>query len=99
MSDGSISQAEIDALLGGGSSSSSDVGGAGGQSFEGVSKFVDGNISQFSSKLGVTTGSTASFTKSAVEEKENDVIVEVIKKGYFFKDRLLRASLVKVNKK
>ena len=35
----------------------------------------------------------------AVAEKENDVIVEVIKKGYFFKDRLLRASLVKVNKK
>ena len=34
-----------------------------------------------------------------VAEKENDVIVEVIKKGYFFKDRLLRASLVKVNKK
>ena len=80
MSDGSISQAEIDALLGGGSSSSgaADAGGAGTKGFGGVSKFVDGNISQFSSKLGVTTGSTASFTKNAVEEKEKDAFLQML---------------------
>lgn len=80
MSDGSISQAEIDALLGGGSSSSSatsgDAGGTGTQGFVGVSKFVDGNTSQFSSKLGVATGSTANFIKTAVEEKEKDAFLE-----------------------
>jgi len=78
MSDGSISQAEIDALLGGGSSSSTATpsgGGVGGQSFDGASKFVDGNILQFSSKLGVATGSTANFVKIAVEEKEKDVLL------------------------
>ena len=77
MSDGSISQAEIDALLGGGSSSSSgDAGGSDVQAFAGVSKFIDGNISQFSAKLGVATGSTADLVKIAVEEKEKDAFLE-----------------------
>ncbi len=34
-----------------------------------------------------------------IPDKDDDVIVEVIKKGYLFKDRLLRAALVVVNKK
>ena len=79
MSDGSISQAEIDALLGGGSSSSTATpsgSGVGGQSFDGASKFVDGNILQFSSKLGVATAATASFVKTAVEEKEKDSFLQ-----------------------
>lgn len=81
MSDGSISQDEIDALLGGGSSSSSSsskvassVGIAPG--YEGLSKFVDGNLPQFSSKLGTATGSTASVVKAGIEVKEKDAFLK-----------------------
>ena len=81
MSDGSISQDEIDALLGGGSSSSSSpskpVGSPGVvQGYEGLSKFIDGNLPQFSSKLGTATGSTASIAKGNIEVKDKDAFLK-----------------------
>ena len=71
MSDGSISQDEIDALLSGGSSSSSKSGNVA-KGYEGFAKFVEGNVSEFSSKLGTATGASVSFVNAGIEEKEKD---------------------------
>jgi len=76
MSDGSISQDEIDALLSGGSSSSSAPTSSVAKGYEGVSKFIDGNLSSFSSKLGTATGVSASITKVALEEQEKDAFLK-----------------------
>ena len=75
MSDGSISQDEIDALLSGGSSSSTSspspskemVVQAG---FDGLAKFASGNVPSFSTKLGSATSASASISLLAVEERE-----------------------------
>ena len=77
MSDGSISQDEIDALLSGGGSSSAAAPSpskpvtiqAG---FDGLGKFTAGNTPSFSAKLSTATGASASISLSAVEEKEKE---------------------------
>ena len=77
MSDGSISQDEIDALLSGGSSSSTSspspskemVVQAG---FDGLAKFASGNVPSFSTKLGSATSASASISLLAVEEREKE---------------------------
>jgi len=76
MSDGSISQDEIDALLSGGSSpapapssSKAVVIQAG---FDGLAKFTAGNAPSFSAKLGTATGASASISRASVEEKEKE---------------------------
>ena len=76
MSDGSISQDEIDALLSGGSSSSSTPKSSVAKGYEGLSKFIDGNLSSFSSKLGTATGVSASIAKVALEEREKDAFLK-----------------------
>ena len=77
MSDGSISQDEIDALLSGGNSSSKSNGAAT-SSYAGVSKFVEGNVSSFSSKLSSATGVTANIVSSGVEEKDKEAFLKQV---------------------
>jgi hypothetical protein len=77
MSDGSISQDEIDALLSGGSSSSAPAPSSTKPTviqagFEGLAKFTSGNAPSFSAKLGTATGASASILMTAVEEKEKE---------------------------
>ena len=78
MSDGSISQDEIDALLSGGSSSSTSKKGDIAKGYEGFAKFVEGNIPEFSSKLGTATGSAVSFSNAGVEEKTKDPFLKAL---------------------
>ncbi|MGP1415398.1 MAG: flagellar motor switch protein FliN [Treponema sp.] len=73
MSDGSISQDEIDALLSGGNSSpapsKATVIQAG---FDGLAKFTSGNAPSFSAKLATATGASANISMIALEEKDKE---------------------------
>ena len=77
MSDGSISQDEIDALLSGGSSSSAPAPSPKKATviqpgFDGFAKFAGGNAPSFSTKLGTATGASASISLGSLEEKEKE---------------------------
>ena len=77
MSDGSISQDEIDALLSGGSSSSTSASSPKKQGviqpgFDGFAKFAGANTASFSTKLGSATGASATILLTSLEEKEKE---------------------------
>ena len=58
-------------------------------------------MSDWKSRLGVvySTNPDYQFTteEDCVEEQEDEVVLEVLQKGYMYKDRVLRTAMVKVN--
>jgi flagellar motor switch protein FliN/FliY len=73
MSDGALSQAEIDALLSGASAAPDvDSGGSGGIDMSAMGNFLSGNIGALSSNLSMMTGGSVAFSVPAVSTTNRD---------------------------
>ncbi|MDR0527025.1 MAG: flagellar motor switch protein FliN [Spirochaetaceae bacterium] len=75
MSDGALSQAEIDALLSGGGQAGANGGAAGGSAQDAsksLETFLSGNVETLSSNLSMMTGGSVSFSAPAVKKTNRD---------------------------